>query len=83
MPHSRSWTLNDIPWAHFQPVHVTLDVLRVIKAAAVVERNGADYGRYLCNVFADDAAFCELARAWAHEEERISQCRSRRKVAGV
>ena len=70
MPHSRSWTLNDIPWAHFQPVHVTLDVLRVIKAAAVVERNGADYGRYLCNVFADDAAFCELARAWAHEEER-------------
>ena len=70
MPHSRSWTLNDIPWGDFQPDRVTPDVLRVIKAAAVVERNGTDYGRYLCNVFADDPAFCGIARAWALEEEQ-------------
>jgi rubrerythrin len=70
MPHSRSWTLNDIPWGDFQPGRVAPDVLKVVKAAAMVERNGADYGRYLCNVFADDPAFCDIARAWAREEEQ-------------
>ena len=70
MPHSRNWTLSDIPWGHFQAARVDPDVLKVVKAAAMVERNGADYGRYLCNVFADDPTFCDLARTWATEEEQ-------------
>ena len=36
----------------------------------MVERNGADYGRYLCNVFRDDAEFCAVAAQWAGEEEQ-------------
>jgi len=70
MPNARHWTLNDIPWAAFDRARVNADVLKVVKAAAMVERNGADYGRYLCNVFADDAEFCAVAEEWAAEEEQ-------------
>jgi hypothetical protein len=34
----------------------------------MVESNGRDYAAYLCNVFADDAAFQTVARDWAEEE---------------
>ena len=64
------WTLDDIPWTDFDPAKVNPEVVKVIKTAALVERNGADYGKYLVNVFADDAAFCEVAIAWAQEEEQ-------------
>lgn len=67
---SRHWTLNDIPWHAFDATRVKPDVLKVIKAAAMVERNGADYGRYLGNVFAGDADFRALAERWAVEEEQ-------------
>ena len=70
MQVSRHWTLDDVPWAAFAPERVNPDVLKVIKAAAMVERNGADYGRYLCNVFAGDQQFCAVAQAWAAEEEQ-------------
>ena len=66
----QSWTLDDIDWRRFDATRVSPEVLRVIKTAAMVERNGADYGRYLCNVFKDDTAFCDVALAWAHEEEQ-------------
>jgi rubrerythrin len=69
-PAARHWTLDDIPWSAFDAAKVTPDLLKVVKAAAMVERNGADYGRYLCNVFANDPDFCQLARAWAVEEEQ-------------
>ncbi len=65
-----AWTLNDIAWQRFDASKVSPDVLKVIKTAAMVERNGADYGRYLCNVFHDDAEFCALAESWAVEEEQ-------------
>ena len=64
------WTLKDIEWARFDASKVSPDVLKVIKTAAMVERNGADYGRYLCNVFRDDPAFCAVAEHWATEEEQ-------------
>ena len=67
LPH---WTLESIPWDRFDRSKVTPDMLRLVKAAALVERNGADYGQYLTNVFADDAAFCEAAAKWAKEEEQ-------------
>lgn len=66
----QSWTLDGIKWQRFDASKVSPDVLKVIKAAAMVERNGADYGRYLCNVFKDDPEFCDVARSWAAEEEQ-------------
>lgn len=63
------WTLEDIPWDQFQPDRVKPDVLKVIKTAALVERNGADYGQYLANVFVGDEGFCAAAQVWAIEEE--------------
>lgn len=67
---ARHWTLDDIPWHRFDRSKVNTDLVRVIKTAAMVERNGADYGRYLANVFADDPAFRRVAEAWAVEEEQ-------------
>jgi rubrerythrin len=64
------WTLDDIAWDRFDPTKVNPDLIAVIKTAAMVERNGADYGRYLCSVFGDDPEFCEVAGRWAGEEER-------------
>jgi len=70
MPSRSHWSLDDIPWHALDSSRVNADVLKVVKAAAMVERNGADYGRYLGGVFADDPAFCEIAQAWAAEEEQ-------------
>ncbi len=67
---AQHWTLNDVDWSRFDPSKVSSDLLQVIKTAAMVERNGADYGRYLCNVFRDDPDFCVVAQQWAVEEEQ-------------
>jgi hypothetical protein len=63
-----NWTLDDIPWDRFDPGKVDADLLVVAKTASLVERNAADYATYLCNVFADDEAFCTAAVNWAEEE---------------
>ena len=39
----RHWTLDDIPWAQFDAAQVDPDILKVVKAAAMVEHNGGDY----------------------------------------
>lgn len=64
------WTLDDIPWGALDRSKVTPPLLAVVKAAAMVERNGADYGAYLNNVFADDPEFRAAASAWAEEERQ-------------
>jgi rubrerythrin len=64
----KHWTLDDIPWNKFDPALVDPELLRIVKAASMVEYNGGDYVAYLCNVFADDPAFQEVAREWAVEE---------------
>lgn len=71
------WTLDDIPWDRFDPAKVDGDLLRAVKAAALVEHNAADYVAYLCNVFADDPAFCAAARQWGVEEEQHGQALAR------
>ena len=63
-----SWTLEDLPWGHFDPTRVDPEMPRVVKAASMVESNGGDYATYLCNVFSDDAAFQAAARSWAQDE---------------
>lgn len=64
----KDWTLDDIAWDRFDASKVDPEILKIVKAAAMVERNGVDYGAYLSNVFADDQEFKALAPVWAQEE---------------
>jgi rubrerythrin len=62
------WTLDDIPWDRFEPAKVDPDLLKIAKAASLVEHNGREYARYLEHVFADDEEFKRVAWQWAEEE---------------
>src|SRR5208282_946947 len=53
------------------------EILRIVKAASVVEQNGGDYARYLCGVFADDPAFKAAAQRWGSEEIQHGQALGR------
>jgi rubrerythrin len=64
----KHWTRNDIPWGKFDPSKVDPDIVRIVKAASLVEYNGNDYADYLCGVFHDDPEFQHAARQWALEE---------------
>lgn len=64
----KHWTRRDIPWDQFDPSKVDPDIVRIVKAASLVEYNGDDYAQYLCGVFHDDPEFQEAARQWALEE---------------
>jgi rubrerythrin len=72
-----TWTLDSIDWSKFDRSRVAPDVVRIVKASALVEYNGGDYATYLCNVFADDPAFQASARAWAVEEIRHGEALAR------
>jgi len=71
------WTLDDIPWSELDRSKVDPEILRTIKAASLVEQNGADYAQYLCNVFYDDPEFQEVARRWGEEEIQHGQALGR------
>ena len=64
------WTLDDIPWDTFDWHAVNADLLAVVKTAALVEANAADYVGYLNGVFAGDDAFIGAIAKWGVEEER-------------
>lgn len=64
------WTLDDIRWATFEADKVDSDLLKIVKAASLVEYNGEKYTAYLCNVFHDDAEFQAEARRWGEEEKQ-------------
>jgi hypothetical protein len=66
----KHWTLDDIAWDRFDPSKVDPELLKVVKAAALVEKNGDTYTDYLSSVFRDDAAFCREAVRWGAEEVR-------------
>ena len=63
-----NWTLDSIAWDRFDASKVDPEILRNIKAAAMVERNGGDYGVYLGRVFADDPLFIDRVNNWVSEE---------------
>lgn len=65
---SAHWTLADIEWDKFDASKVDPELNKVVRAAALVEFGGNHYADYLCNVFADDPEFCQIARDWAKEE---------------
>lgn len=71
------WRLEDIDWAGFDRAAVDAGLLRLAKAAALVERNGAAYASYLCNVFGEDTAFQAAVRAWAADEIRHGEALGR------
>ncbi len=64
----KHWRLDDVPWDRFDPAKVDPEVIGLVKAAAMVERNGTDYALYLNRVFRDDPAFQQAADNWAGEE---------------
>lgn len=66
----KHWTAADIPWDRFDAARVDADLLLLVKAAALVEKNSADYAQYLRNVIPGDADFAAAADAWAEEEEQ-------------
>lgn len=62
------WSLDDIQWDSFNRADARPELIAIVKAACMVEHNGYDYARYLCEVFHDDSEFCTVAGQWAEEE---------------
>jgi hypothetical protein len=62
------WTLDDIPWDLFDRNKLDLDIVRIVKAASLVEYNGAAYAHHLCRIFHDDPDFQQNACRWGEEE---------------
>ncbi len=64
----KHWQIGDIAWDRFDPRKVDPATVPIMKAAAMVERNGTDYAAYLKSVFHDDPDFSRAADNWALEE---------------
>jgi hypothetical protein len=64
----KHWRIEDVAWDRFDPQAVDPALVPLVKAAAMVERNGRDYAVYLGRVFRDDPDFCLAADHWAEEE---------------
>lgn len=64
----KHWRMEDIAWDRFDAAKVAPEVVPLVKAAALVERNGLNYADYLCRVFAGDTALIDAVRRWAEEE---------------
>ncbi|WP_043745486.1 acyl-ACP desaturase [Paramagnetospirillum magneticum] len=71
------WSADDIAWDRFDPGQVNDGILKVIKAAAMVERNAADYTLYLARVFRDDPAFVAILEQWRADEIRHGEALGR------
>ena len=64
----KHWSLEDVAWDKFEPGLVDPAIVPLVKAAAMVERNGTDYAVYLGRVFLDDPDFRVATDNWAVEE---------------
>jgi hypothetical protein len=64
----KHWRIDEVAWDRFDPAGVDPTLLPLVKAAAMVERNGTDYAIYLNRVFGDDPDFQKAADHWAQEE---------------
>ena len=64
----KHWRIDEVAWDRFDPTRLDSDLVPLVKAAAMVERNGSDYAIYLNRVFADDPDFRQAADNWAGEE---------------
>src|SRR3954454_11987906 len=64
----KHWSMDDVAWDRFDASKADPDIVPLVKAAAMVERNGLDYAVYLGRVFADDPDFKQASDYWAVEE---------------
>jgi hypothetical protein len=71
------WEPDDLPWDRFDRRKLDPNVLKVVKAASLVEYGANNYGHYLCNVFAGDPLFERAALDWAKEEVRHGEALGR------
>jgi hypothetical protein len=62
------WTLDDIPWGRFDRGKLDAEIVRLVKAASLVEYNGGAYAHHLCRIFHDDPDFQRDACRWGEEE---------------
>ena len=64
----KHWHIDELGWDRFDPSKVDAEIVPLIKAAAMVERNAADYVTYLTRVFAEDPDFVAAVEHWGVEE---------------
>ncbi len=64
----KHWRIEEVSWDRFDRGSLDPAVVPLVKAAAMVERNGTDYAIYLNNVFHDDPDFRQAADYWSVEE---------------
>lgn len=64
----RHWTLDDVAWQQFDRSQLDPDIVRIVKAASLVESNGGAYAHHLCRIFHDDPDFQQNAQRWGEEE---------------
>jgi hypothetical protein len=64
----KHWQIEAVAWDQFDRSKLDPALIPLVKAAAMVERNGRDYARYLGHVFPDDPDFRQAADRWAEEE---------------
>jgi len=64
----KHWRIDEIAWDRFEAAKASPEIVPLIKAASLVERNGREYAAYLCRVFGNDEAMCDAVRQWAEEE---------------
>jgi rubrerythrin len=74
---SGHWSLEDIDWSAFDASRVDVELLKAVKASALVEHNARDYVAYLSKVFADDPKFLNEIQRWGCEEEQHGRALSR------
>ncbi|PPR76499.1 MAG: hypothetical protein CFH01_01911 [Alphaproteobacteria bacterium MarineAlpha2_Bin1] len=63
------WNLDIINWDNFQKDKVDTSLLKIIRAASLVEYRSGDYVLYLKKVFFDDKEFIPLIENWGYEEK--------------
>ena len=64
----KHWQIDDVAWGSFDASKADPAIVPLVKAAAMVERNGIDYATYLKNVFSQDPDFRMATDNWAVEE---------------
>lgn len=62
------WTLDTIDWSKFDRTKLEPDLVRLMKAAALVEYNATDYVEYLRSVFKNEPEMMEHLHRWGTEE---------------
>jgi len=64
----KHWRIEEVAWDRFDASKLDPEIVALVKAAAMVERNGIDYGTYLNRVFVDDPDFRAAVDRWSIEE---------------